>query len=194
MAHKVSAGGSYRPDKRYSEPVGRLAIATGATTRAGFHNVVACCDRLDWPVLAKTWKGSTADWNHVRRAVSHILAVHLGDTFDPLRRAVVKAIPRQRERVPDLDVATFWHVVDAAPEHVRASFVVLVALGLRTGEYLRMRETDLHPITRTVSVPGSKTEGSAAVFHVANDLWPWVARRSRHPSNTSGFACTGSAR
>jgi integrase len=137
---------------------------------------VSALAAVDWSALAKTWKGSTADWNHVRRAVSHFLAVHLGDTFDPLRRAVVKAIPRQRERerVPDLDVPTFWHVVHATPEHVRASFVALVALGLRTGEYLRMHETDLHPITRTVSVPGTKTEGSAAVLHVADDLWPWV--------------------
>lgn len=272
MAHKVSAGGSYRLDKRYSEPVGRLAIATGATTRAAFHNVVACCDRLaqrgrldvlaavkahritlaqvldadrrdaldallasltpnladallwpavasflgpanaardrgptmrryatswkkleragvlskdapvsaldglDWPALARTWKGSTADWNHVRRAVSHFLAVHLGDTFHPLRRAVVKAIPRQRERerVPDLDVPTFWQVVNAAPEYVRPAFVALVTLGLRTGEYLRMRETDLHPITHTVNVPGTKTEGSAAVLRVADDMWPWI--------------------
>ena len=37
-----------------------------------------------------------------------------------------------------------------------------------------MRETDLHPITRTVSIPGTKTEGSAAVLHVDAALWPWI--------------------
>ena len=230
MAHKVSPGGSYRLDRRYSEPVGRLAVATGATTRAAFNNVVACCDRLaergrldvllalkahrvtmaqvldadrrdalddliarltprpedaafwpavrtwlgpakasrdraptmrryattmdkldranviakdasisalaavDWRAVEKSWKGGAADWNHVRRAVSHFLTLQLGDVYHPLRREVVKKIPMQRERarVPDLDVNTFWRVVHAAPEHVRPSFVALVALGLRT--------------------------------------------------------------
>src|SRR5262245_61281610 len=46
MAHRVSAGGSYRLDKVFPPPVGRLAIASGATTKAAFQNVVACLERL----------------------------------------------------------------------------------------------------------------------------------------------------
>jgi len=72
-------------------------------------------------------------------------------------------------------VQTFWRVVHAAPEHVRAAYVTLVTLGLRVGEYLRLQETDLHPLTRSVSIPGTKTAGSAAVLRVDPDLWAWVS-------------------
>jgi integrase len=272
MAHKVSAGGSYRLDKRYSEPVGRLAIATGATTRGAFQNVVACCDRLaergrldvlgalkarhvtiaqvldsdrrgalddllasltprpseaalwpavwawlgeakatrvpdstmlryatswtklerseilakdarvsalagvDWPALMKGWGGSFSDWNHLRRAVSRFLTLHFGDKFDATRRTIVSKIPKRpdTERVPDLDVPTFWNVVNAADEKMRPAFVTIVALGLRVGEYLRLAEHHLHPITRTVSVPGTKTAGSSATMRVDPEMWPWI--------------------
>ena len=46
MPHRISSGGSYRLDRQYPPPVGRLAIATGTTTRTAFRNVEACCDRL----------------------------------------------------------------------------------------------------------------------------------------------------
>ena len=269
---RVSPGGSFRVDRTFAPPVGRLAIASGAWTLAGLRNVEACLERLsergrldvllaikrhrvgiaqvldadragtldallasltpspeaapfwpavqswlgpmakrnptvkrygvsmlklerfgvlaadatvselgtlDWKALGQRWTGpgcSGSDWNQMRRAVSRFLTVQLGDVYHPLRRAVVKAIPKRREveRVPDLDVPTFWQVVAAAPEHVRPALVALVALGLRTGEYLRLRETDLHPITKTVSIPGTKTAGSAAVLRVDPSLWPWI--------------------
>jgi integrase len=269
--HKVSTTGSYRLDRMFPG-IGRLAIATGATTKAGYRNVSACLDRLlergrldvlralkeqrvtvpelldadrtdrldtllasltpapenaelwpaiaewlgpekqrgatvkrygvsmkklerfgvlapdatvvalrevDWKELTKRWTGpgcSGSDWNQMRRAVSRFLTVQLDDVYHPLRRAVMKAIPKRREneRVPDLDVPTFWQVVGAAPEHVRAAYVTLVALGLRVGEYLRMREEHLHPLTKSVSVPGTKTSSSAAVLKVDPGLWPWI--------------------
>src|SRR5687768_9162146 len=46
MTHKVSAGGSFRIDRIYPGDVGRLAIASGATTKAAYRNVLACLDRL----------------------------------------------------------------------------------------------------------------------------------------------------
>ena len=274
MAHRISVGGSYRLDKIFPQPVGRLAIATGTNTKAAFGNVVACLDRLaergrldvllalkahrvavaqvldadrsdtldllllsltptpesaplwpavqawlgpkkarnptvrrygvsfkklegfavvgpespvsalqlvDWKAVGQRWTGkgcSGSDWNQMRRAVSRFLTVHLDDVYHPLRRAIVKRIPKRREveRVPDLDGPTFWQVVGAAPEHVQPAFVALVGLGLRTGEYLRLQETDLHPITKTVSIPGTKTAGSATVLRVDPELWPWIVR------------------
>jgi hypothetical protein len=44
--HKVSLNGSYRLDRRFPPPVGRLAIATGATTRKAFGQAEACLLRL----------------------------------------------------------------------------------------------------------------------------------------------------
>jgi len=264
--HKVSVNGSYRLDRVYPAPVGRLALASGATTKAAYRNVVACLDRLaergrldlltalkarnitiaqvldadrrevldsllaadntplwpaveawlgpaaartptmrrygnswdklrrvgvlradaavsglesiDWAKLAQSWPGSAADWNHLRRGVSRFLTVALGDTFHPLRRAILKLLPvkPEAERVPDLDAGTFWKAAQAAPEHLRAAFVAIVALGLRLGEYLRLRPEHLHPITSSVSVPGTKTAGAAAVLRVDPALWAWIVR------------------
>jgi len=78
-------------------------------------------------------------------------------------------------------VATFWRVVNAAPEHVRPAFVAIVALGLRVGEYLRLRETDLHPLTKTVSIPGTKTAGSLAMLRADPELWPRVTAAVPEP-------------
>jgi integrase len=39
-----------------------------------------------------------------------------------------------------------------------------------------MQPEHLHPITKAVSVPGTKTAGSAAVLRVDAELWPWVVQ------------------
>lgn len=264
MAHKVSAGGSYRLDRVFPG-VGRMAIASGATSRKEFEKRNALMTRLydqgrldllgaiqahtytvtevyaadrsgrldrlsgerailsrplwatvaawvgptpgptrrryrvsfaalrdragiseaattealgavDWRALKARWPRSDGDWFHVRAAVSHFLADQLGDVHHPFRRAVMKDIPltKAAERVPDLDVPTFWGIVNQTPEFVRASYVTIAALGLRVGEYLRLRDTDLLPVTKQVRIPGTKTAGSAATLPVADALWPWV--------------------
>jgi integrase len=139
---------------------------------------IADLGAVEWPALLATWGGSGSDWNHLRRAVSHFLAVQLGDVHHPWRRQVVTAIPKRREeeRTPDLSPALFWRIVNAAPEHIRAAFVTICVLGLRVGEYLRLADTDLLPVTQSVRVPGTKTEGSAAVIRVDARLWDWIKR------------------
>ncbi len=124
---------------------------------------------VDWRALKARWPKSDGDWFHLRAAVSHFLADQLGDVHHAFRRAVMKDFPRAKaaERVPDLDVPTFWRIVNQAPEFVRAAYVTIAALGLRVGEYLR-------PATKQVRVPGTKTVGSAATLPVAEALWPWV--------------------
>lgn len=78
----------------------------------------------------------------------------------------------------DLQVATASQAIDEASVVARSGPAAHPAgagdAGRRVGEYLRLRETDLHPITKTVSVPGTKTAGSAAVLRVDEVLWPWV--------------------
>jgi integrase len=269
MAHRVSKGGTYRIDRCFPPPVGRLAVSSGASTLAVFRQADACLMRLaergrldvlaavkqgavtvpqvlaadrsgkldglvasltpspeqallwaavqswlgpvsdrgptakrygvswaklerlgllptdarvadlatvEWRTVSRRWEASPADHNLMRRAVGRFLTCQLGDVYHPLRRAVMRSWKplAEQERVPDLDVPTFWQVVHAAPEHVRAAFVAIVALGLRVGEYLRLHETDLHPLTKTVSIPGTKTAGSAAVLKVDPEMWPWV--------------------
>lgn len=131
---------------------------------------------VDWRALKARWPKSDGDWFHLRAAVSHFLADQLGDVHHPFRRALMKDFPRAKaaERVPDLDVPTFWRIVRQTPEFVRAAYVTIAYLGLRVGEYLRLRDTDLLPATKQVRVPGTKTAGSVATLPVADAMWPWV--------------------
>jgi hypothetical protein len=69
---------------------------------------------VDWFQLRRTWKGGAADWNHLRRAMSRLLTVSLGDVFHPFRRKVLNSFPRAQEphgRVPDLSPSVFWQIV-----------------------------------------------------------------------------------
>ncbi len=131
---------------------------------------------VDWKALKARWPKSDGDWFQLRAAVSKFLSDQLGDVQHPFRRTVVKAIPfaKAAERVPDLDVATFWRIVHQTPEFLRASYVTIAYLGLRVGEYLRLQDTDLLPATKQVRVPGTKTASSAATLPVAPEMWPWV--------------------
>lgn len=138
---------------------------------------------VDWKALKASWPKSDGDWFHVRAAVSKFLTDQLGDVHHPFRRAVVKAIPRTKaaERVPDLDVPTFWRIVNQTPEFVRAAYVTIAYLGLRVGEYLRLQDTDLLPATKQVRIPGTKTAASAATLPVAPEMWDWVRRAVPSP-------------
>lgn len=140
---------------------------------------------VDWKALKARWPKSDGDWFHLRAAVSHFLADQLGDVQHPFRRALFDKkfrgpsanyfpFAKAAERVPDLDVPTFWRIVHQTPEFVRAAYVTIAALGLRVGEYLRLTDTDLLPATKQVRVPGTKTAASVATLPVADALWPWV--------------------
>jgi integrase len=132
--------------------------------------------KVDWEALRAQWEGSPADWNHLRRAVSRLLTVLLGDKFHPFRRQVVSRIPLVHEpaRTPDLSPERFWAIMERTREDARAAYVTLVATGMRIGEYLACTKDHLLPATASVRVPGTKTEGSAAVIAVDERLWPWV--------------------
>jgi len=148
----------------------RYATSFAALRRSGVLKEGAT---VDWKALAARWAAGPSDWNHLRRAVSHFLAMQLGDVYHPMRRAVVKAIPKQREveRVPDLPPALFWKIVDAAPSHAQACFVTIAALGLRVGEYLALTRDHLLPHGFAVQIPGTKTAASAATARVDERLW-----------------------
>lgn len=136
-------------------------------------SIVADLELLPWGELRKQWGGSPADWNHLRRAVSAYLSMLLGDKYHPFRRSVVKRIPLAAEisRVPDITPKVFWQIVAHVPERYRACYVALVATGMRVGEYLACTRFNLKATTFSVSVPGTKTAGSAADVAVHPKLW-----------------------
>ena len=157
----------------------RYATSFGTLERSGVLSSSATVGELasvDWRALGATWKGGPSDWNHLRRAVSRFLTLHLGDVHHPLRRQVVKAIPTRKEnsRVPDLPLTLFWAIVQAAPEYLRSAYITMAALGLRVGEYLKLTKDHLLPHSLSVRIPGTKTAESATVVRVDERLWPWV--------------------
>jgi integrase len=132
---------------------------------------------VDWDKLRQRWRGGPADWNHLGRALSRFLTMVLGDVYHPFRRKVVQRIPKASTppgRVPDLTPELFWKLVKTTPDHVQASYVTLVLTGMRVGEYLACTKDNLRPHTHSIEVPGTKTEGSAAVVQVDPSAWDWI--------------------
>ena len=115
-------GTSEATRKRYEvsfDSLRRKAVAS-LSDRA----VVGDLGRLSWGELRKEWGRSSADWNHLRRAVSAFLSMLMGDKYHPFRRAVVKRIPiaPEVERVPDVTPEVFWTIMDHVPEHYKGLF------------------------------------------------------------------------
>ncbi len=133
--------------------------------------------KVEWKKLHAGWQNSPADWNHLRRAVSRFLTMILDDKYHPFRRAVMKAFPKASEpqgRVPDITPELFWQIVAATPQQLQPSYVTLVGTGMRVGEYLACQRENLRPHTRTLLVPGTKTDGSMDVARVDPTLWAWL--------------------
>lgn len=145
---------------------------------------VASLAAVDWKALKGRWPKSDGDWFHLRAAVSHFLAEQLGQgnakmgVHHKWRLEIMARFPiaKAAERVPDLDRDTFWRIVHQTPAFVQAAYVAIAYLGLRVGEYLRLKDTDLLPATKQVRIPGTKTASSAATLPVAPEMWEWIRR------------------
>ena len=174
--HAIAQSGcSEATRKRYS--VSLAALRRKASAPLPDNAKLTTLVEVPWATLRSQWGGSSADWNHMRRALSVVLTSVLGDKFHPFRRSVMKVLPKADEgsgRVPDLTPDDFWRVVNAMPPHARACPVVLVATGMRVGEYLATTREHLRPTTCAIDVPGTKTKGSKALVYVDERLWPWV--------------------
>lgn len=138
---------------------------------------------VDFADLRARWGKSPSDWNHVGRFLSAFLTRYLGK-HHPMRHAVVAAFPRRKEspRVPDLSPDLFWQIVDAAPPHVRGVYVTLLLTGLRVrSEFLQLTREHLMPHTHRITVPGTKTDESAAVVSVDPAQWHWIEQAVPSP-------------
>lgn len=143
---------------------------------------IADLQSIDWPALrdaqveGEQLYRSAANWNHLRRAISRFLTIALGDVYHPVRRAIIKAIPLEKERARrvTLTPAEFWRLIAAADELLRPAFVTLAVTGMRLGEYERATPAHVHADQGTVDVQGSKTEGSSATVRVGPSLIAWV--------------------
>ena len=135
-----------------------------------------------WPALKLQWEGSGADWNHLRRMLSHCLTLYYGDVFAPQRRALIKKIPRaheSRSRLALLSLPLFQKMMSRVADDVRPAYWTLLVTAMRAGEggeYHSCTPSHLDRSEFLVHVPGEKTEGSAATIAVHSDDWHWVER------------------
>jgi hypothetical protein len=96
--------------RRYFTSLKKLRAKASKRIRLPVRATVADLRRARWQLLEREWGGSPADWNHLRRAISAFLTVHLDNVHHPFRLRVLKKIPirGEKSRVPDLPVETFW--------------------------------------------------------------------------------------
>ncbi len=172
-----------RPGKRRQSPhtIRRYKTAFTQLEARGILSSTATIRELaqvDWVTLEAEWGKSAADWNHLRAAVGKFLTDVLGDVHHSFRREVMKPFPKRTEveRIPDITPALFWKIVEATPEHVQASYVVLAALGLDTGEYLELTKHHLRANIHAVEAPGTKTYARHGTLYVDPRLWEWIER------------------
>lgn len=140
---------------------------------------LARVERQQWKLLQRSWGASSADWNHVRRALSAVLTSLFHDNpHHAIRRHVIDGMPLMNEvgRVPDLSPTTFWRVMEHVPEYARGFPLALVITALRVGEYEGLEPEHLQPETRTIRVPGTKNDASEEYIVVAPECWAYVER------------------
>ncbi len=132
--------------------------------------------QVDWAALEESWGASSADWNHLRRAVSRFLSDQFQDVHHRRRLELMDLIPVRHEqpREPDITRETFRNIMECVPEFLRPAFWVMVILGLDVGEYFQLSEEDLMPETHGVKAPGKKTYMRTQTLYVDERLWPWV--------------------
>ncbi len=150
----------------------RLGLVTPSTTAADL-------EAVPWREIYRQWPGSLADWMAMRRAVSRILTLALGDKYHPTRRAVVSAMPWQQvpPRVVRATAATAAQLLaELEPRAARIAWTILL-LGLRRGEYWRTAKTPgaWDPTTLTLSIEGTKTVASRATIGVSPLVAPYLA-------------------
>ncbi len=70
-----------------------------------------------------------------------------------------------------------WEIVGASPDHIKPVWVCLAVTMMRVrSEYLHCTESNLMPHTKSILIPGTKTDWSHDVVRVGDESWEWVRR------------------
>lgn len=127
---------------------------------------------VDWGKVRPHYK-SASDWMHLRRALSALLSLHLGDMSHPFRREVIGRIETEKEgeRTPDITVEQFWKAVDRLPSWAMDPVRCIALTGVRAGEYIHATGDDLREASREWVVKGKTGTRTIAV---AEQAWPIV--------------------
>ena len=131
----------------------------------------------DWNALHARWGASNTDWMHLRRALSRMLSLYLGDKYHPAARKLrtVFEPKKVRARRPSLTLAQFQAIRAKLPAHADAAIMCLLFTGMRDiTEYLACEEQHKNRARYELTVPGTKTEGSDRILQIDPRLWGWI--------------------
>jgi len=133
---------------------------------------------VDYHKLLSRWGASDADWNRFRAALSAFLSRYLGSKMHPFRYEVLSRVPRGQEsegRIPDLDVADFWRIIDKTHEPVRAVYVAFAVLGAGYADLKPLTKHALRRKSFTVLIRGRKLGRQQPLeVAVAPAMWDWI--------------------
>lgn len=169
---KAKAG---RTKDRYVDAV--QALQRKGARWLGEDATVADLARAPWEEIAAAWGASAADWMHVRRALSRVMTLYLGDKYDPFARKLRQLIPTKKvaKRKTACSPEQFAEIRRHLPPHVDAAVMVMLITGMRDGsEYLRCREADKDRARHELHVPGTKTDESERILQIDPRLWGWI--------------------
>lgn len=126
---------------------------------------------VDWTALEARWGRSPADWNHVARAVSRLLTLHLGE-HHAFRVDLMQAFPKREEveRLVELSPSEFAEILKPADSLLKHCYYTLAGTGLRSlAEYRKLKRESLG--NYLVKVRLSKNTGSHRDIPVDRTLW-----------------------
>jgi len=173
-----------RSRDRYRVSWNKFLKTARSARQLGVTPAVMDLAHVDFVRLQQAWSGSGSDWNRARAMISRFLTRLMGHVFNPFRLRVMGGYPHGKESqgvLPEATAEDFWRIVEAAPGHVRASFVAMMVLGTGPGEYLGIRREDLSEDQHTVVVNGQKTAYRQRTIAVDERLWVWIV--AAVPSN-----------
>lgn len=175
---KMKAG----PTKaRYANSLKALQVKLGDVFGADATVRALLVDRdgsdRDWNALHARWGTSNTDWMHLRKAISRMLSLYLGDKYHPAVRKLrtVMEPKKVRARRPSLTLAQFRAIRAKLPPHADAAVMCMVLTGMRDiSEYLACTDAHKNRATRELTVPGTKTEGSDRILQIDPRNWGWI--------------------
>ena len=173
----VRMGKSEETRRRYRTSFNKLRASgfLGDDARVSDLNLV------DGKELLEEMETSSADKNHLIRAISAFLTVHFGGgrsgKAHPFRLEVLDRFEMEDEgegRLVDLSPDQFWDIVLRTPEHAQPCYVFLAVTGLRYSEYEKVGIEHVNFDTCTIRVPGGKRGRRPISF--APEYSEWIRR------------------
>lgn len=154
----------------------RIGATQAFCSQLGPAAIVGDLEHVNWAALMAEWGGSPADWNHLRRAVSHFLSKLVGKS-SPRRHTILAEIPRKTEsaRPVFVTMAQFIAIRDLLPAKMRPVPMVLLLTGMRRTEYLAANTTHLLPSVHGVMIPQTEADSSSEPVYIHENLWHWIA-------------------